>query len=240
MESSTFDKLPSVQGLKQHYENFTQKTHLKELLKDESRNTKLRVEHGDNLIFDATHCKIDGDGFAGLVKIAEDTKLFDKIEAMFTGQKINNTEKRSVLHVALRMNEDESLIVPDSDEGDAVKNVHAVLKRIHEFSEKIRTNELKGYSGKALKNTLVIGIGGSYLGPEFVFEALRTDKESSQAAQGRRLKFLANVDPIDFARAFTDDFDVEETLVVVNSKTFTTAETMLNANTVRHYIIEHY
>jgi glucose-6-phosphate isomerase len=159
---------------------------------------------------------------------------------MFSGKKINNTEGRSVLHVALRMNEDESLIVPDSTEGDAVKNVHAVLKRIHGFSEKIRSEELKGFSGKALKNTLVIGIGGSYLGPEFVFEALKTDESSSKAASGRRLKFLANVDPIDFARAFSDDFDVEETLVVVNSKTFTTAETILNAKTVRNYLINHY
>lgn len=240
MESSTFDKLPAVQSLKQHYEHVTQKAHLKELLKDEKRNARLRVEHGDNLIFDATHCKIDSEGFSGLIKVAEETRLFEKIEAMFTGKKINNTEKRSVLHVALRMNEDESLIVPDSDEGDAVKNVHAVLKRIHEFSEKIRSEQLKGYSGKALKNTLVIGIGGSYLGPEFVFEALKTDKESSKGAQGRKLKFLANVDPIDFARAFTDEFDIDETLVVVNSKTFTTAETMLNAKTVRHHIIQHY
>jgi glucose-6-phosphate isomerase len=145
-----------------------------------------------------------------------------------------------VLHVALRMNEDESLIVPDSTEEDAVKNVHAVLKRIHAFSEKIRSEELKGYSGKALRNTLVIGIGGSYLGPEFVFEALKTDKESSKAAAGRKLKFLANVDPIDFARAFTDDFDIEETLVVINSKTFTTAETILNAKTVRNHLITYY
>jgi len=159
---------------------------------------------------------------------------------MFRGDKINNTEKRSVLHVALRMREDESLVVPESDEGDAVKNVHAVLKRIHEFSEKVRVGALKGYSGHVLKNTLVIGIGGSYLGPEFVFEALKTDKQSSKGAQGRRLKFLANVDPIDFARAFSEDFNIEDTLVVINSKTFTTAETMLNAKTVRNHIIQHY
>lgn len=213
---------------------------MRELLKDEARNAQLYVEHAGKIVFDATHCKIDQDGFNALVKVAEETHLFDKIEAMFSGKKINNTEGRSVLHVALRMNEDESLIVPDSTEGDAVKNVHAVLKRIHGFSEKIRSEELKGFSGKALKNTLVIGIGGSYLGPEFVFEALKTDKSSSKAASGRRLKFLANVDPIDFARAFSDDFDVEETLVVVNSKTFTTAETILNAKTVRNYLINHY
>lgn len=130
-------------------------------------------------------------------------------------------------------------MVPDSDEGDAVKNVHAVLKRISAFSEKIRSEELRGFSDKALRNTLIIGIGGSYLGPEFVFEALKTDGSSRKGAEGRKLKFLANVDPIDFNRAM-EDLDIEETLVVINSKTFTTAETMLNARTVRNFIIDHY
>ena len=157
---------------------------------------------------------------------------------MFNGVKINNTEKRSVLHVALRMNETESLVV-DETEGDVVKNVHGVLKRINEFSKKIRLGEQRGYSGKQLKNTLAIGIGGSYLGPEFVFEALKTDQTSRKGAEGRNLKFLANVDPIDFARAM-EGFDIEETLVVIVSKTFTTAETMLNARTVRSFIIDHY
>lgn len=110
---------------------------------------------------------------------------------------------------------------------------------MRDFSVKVRAGEERGFSGKLLTNTLVIGIGGSYLGPEFVFEALKTDDASSKAAEGRKLRFLANVDPIDFARAM-DGFDIEETLVVINSKTFTTAETMLNARTVRNYIIDHY
>jgi len=143
------------------------------------------------------------------------------------------------LHVALRMREDESLIVPESTEGDAVKNVHEVLNRIKTFSERVRSGELRGYSGKPLKNTLILGIGGSYLGPEFVFEALRQDSSSKKGAEGRILKFLANVDPIDFHRAI-EGLDIEETLVVINSKTFTTAETILNAVTVRDHIINHY
>lgn len=106
------------------------------------------------------------------------------------------------------MREDESLIVPDSDEGDAVKNVHEVLNRIKDFSNKLRSGEIKGYSGKDLRNVLVLGIGGSYLGPEFVFEALRQDKESKVSAEGRKLKFLANVDPIDFQRAI-QELDIE-------------------------------
>ena len=137
------------------------------------------------------------------------------------------------------MREDESLVVPDSDEGDAVKNVHAVLKRIKAFTEQVRSGQVKGYSGKTLDHTLAIGIGGSYLGPEFVFEAMKQDENCKQAAEGKKLRFLANVDPIDFHRAMME-INIEETLVVIVSKTFTTAETMLNAKTVRNYIIEHY
>ena len=158
---------------------------------------------------------------------------------MFAGKRINNSENRSVLHVALRMRPDESLVVEGSTEGDVVENVHEVLNRMHQFSEKVRSGQVAGYSGKPLVNTLVIGIGGSYLGPEFVFEALRQDETSKKAAEGRRLRFVANVDPIDFARAF-DGFDLEETLVVINSKTFTTAETILNAQTVKDHIINYY
>lgn len=99
----------------------------------------LRASLNDDIYLDFTHAKIDESGFKTLLKVAEDVHLHDKIEAMFTGLKINNTEKRSVLHVALRMREDETLIVPDSDEGDAVKNVHEVLKRIKEFSENVRS-----------------------------------------------------------------------------------------------------
>ena len=128
------------------------------------------------MILDFTHSKIDQQGYSKLLELAEEVKLNEKIEAMFRGEKLNNTEKRSVLHVALRMQETESLVL---EEGDVVKNVHAVLNRIEEFSFKVRDNQVKGYSGKSLVNTLVIGIGGSYLGPEFVFEALRTDPASA-------------------------------------------------------------
>ena len=177
-QTTTFDKLPAVAGLKQHFASVTSGTHLRELLGQESRNTHLRVplvtNGKEDCIFDFTHAKIDAEGFEKLLKVADDSKLSEKISSMFNGVKINNTEKRSVLHVALRMNETESLVV-DETEGDVVKNVHGVLKRINEFSKKIRLGEQRGYSGKLLKNTLAIGIGGSYLGPEFVFEALKTD-----------------------------------------------------------------
>ena len=127
--------------MKQHFTATTSNTHLRELLSNDARNASLRVglpneknPSKDDLIFDFTHAKIDQEGYNALLKVADESHLFEKIEQMFKGVKINNTEKRSVLHVALRMRESESLIVPDSDEGDAVKNVHAVLKRINDFS----------------------------------------------------------------------------------------------------------
>lgn len=106
---------------------------------------------------------------------AEEAKLAERIEAMFKGEKINTTEKRAVLHVALRMSRDQ--VVEVDGEGDVVKAVWEVRDKIEQFSEKVRSGEFKGYTGKDLVNTIVIGIGGSYLGPEFVFEAMKFDKD---------------------------------------------------------------
>ena len=133
--AKTFDELPSVKALKEHFDNITNKKHLRDLLNQESRNQKLRVEHEDKFIADFTHAKIDEEGFAKLLAVAEEARLSEKIQAMFAGQKINNTEKRSVLHVALRMMESQQLVVPESSEGDAVKNVHAILQRMKAFSD---------------------------------------------------------------------------------------------------------
>lgn len=154
---------------------------------------------------------------------------------MFSGEVINTTEKRQVLHVALRMGEDQTV----NKSPNAVKEVHEVLNRIKCFSEQVRKGEIKGYSGKPLTNILAIGIGGSFLGPEFVFESLKFDTKCREASQNFKLRFLANVDPVDFNRAI-QGLDIEETLVVIVSKTFTTAETMLNAKTVKEHIMNHY
>jgi len=155
---------------------------------------------------------------------------------MTAGKKINTTENRSVLHQGLRMPKDEQLTAGDQN---VTKDVHEVLDRIKGFSDKVRSGEFKGHSGKALKNIVAIGIGGSYLGPEFVYEALRLEPKCHEASNGRTLRFLANVDPNDFHRA-TQGLDVEETLFVIISKTFTTAETMLNSRSCRSHILEHY
>ncbi|EGR29374.1 hypothetical protein IMG5_157010 [Ichthyophthirius multifiliis] len=153
---------------------------------------------------------------------------------MFTGEKINTTEKRSVLHTALRAQKDQNIIVEGKN---IVQEVHQVLENIEKFVSKLRSGELKGLRGKNIKNIVVIGIGGSYLSIEYVYQALRTNPESQKKSQGRKLIFLANVDPIDFARAI-EDINSEETMFVINSKTFTTAETMLNARTCRNWLVE--
>ena len=116
--------------------------------------------------------------------------------------------------------------------------VHKVIDQINEFAGRVRSGAWKGATGKALSTVVCIGIGGSFLGPEFVFEALRTDAKASKAATGHRLRFLANVDPVDVARAL-EGCDAESTLVVVVSKTFTTAETMLNARTCKKWLLDH-
>jgi glucose-6-phosphate isomerase len=115
-----------------------------------------------------------------------------------------------------------------------VTDVHKVLSRIEDFTKKIHSNEIKGFSGKSLKNYVVIGIGGSYLSIEFVYEAIRSSRPS--AAKDGKLKFVANVDPVDFKRA-VEGLNAEETLFIINSKTFTTAETMLNAATCRNWLL---
>lgn len=160
--------------------------------------------------------------------------LEDKRAAMASGAHVNNTENRAVMHIALRAPSNATIMV---DGQNVVPDVHAVLGKIKSFSERVRRGEWVGATGKPLTTVLSIGIGGSYLGPEFVFEALKTDPDASNQATGRSLRFLANVDPTDVARALAD-LDASTTLIVVVSKTFTTAETMLNARTIKSWLLE--
>lgn len=238
MESaaSRFNDRESVTRLKHFHDNFITSTHLRELLADEERNNALVLE-AEGIVLDFTHVKINKDTLDALVEAGQEAELTQKISAMFRGDKINSTEKRAVLHAALRMGKDETLEV--AGEGDVVKAVWEVREKIQNFSQRVRTGDFKGYTGKDLTNVVVIGIGGSYLGPEFVYEALRYDDKCYEAAKGRNLRFLANVDPTDFKRSI-EGLDLEETLFIINSKTFTTAETMLNARTVATKIVEHY
>jgi glucose-6-phosphate isomerase len=153
---------------------------------------------------------------------------------MGAGERINTTEDRAVMHMALRAPADKELKV---DGENVVPAVHSVLNHIKDFTDSVRNGAWMGATGKPLTTVISVGIGGSYLGPEFVFEALRADKVAGAAASGRELRFLANVDPVDVSRAI-EGADPETTLVVIVSKTFTTAETMLNARTLRAWLLK--
>jgi len=170
-----------------------------------------------------------------LLDLAEKAGLKDNINSMFSGEHINSTEDRAVLHVALRAARETSI----ADNGqDVVPEVWKVLDKIKAFSDKIRCGDLTGVAGKPLTNVVAIGIGGSYLGPAFIHTALATDPAAMTAAAHRRLIFLANVDPVDAVGAL-HGLDPETTLAIIVSKTFTTAETMRNARTVRAWLTAH-
>ncbi|CAN6454294.1 unnamed protein product [Victoria cruziana] len=216
--------------LKGHVEAIS-KTHLRDLMKDSDRCGSMLVDV-DEIRLDYSRQRVTRETMEKLCNLAEAANLKGKILDMFSGQKINATENRSVLHVALRSPRDAVIC---SDGKNVMPEVWSVLDKISEFSERIRSGSWVGVTGKPLKDAISVGIGGSYLGPLFVHTALQTEPDAMACAKGRQLRFLANVDPIDVARSIAG-LDPETTLVVVVSKTFTTAETMLNARTLREWI----
>eukprot|EP00793_Prasinoderma_coloniale_P001259 PRCOL_00005031-RA len=242
-------------ALVRHVEE-TKDLHLRDLLADEERCASMmkacatRDEVTDDgyspsIVLDYSRNNVTQETMRLLFALAEKAQLRDKIDAMLGGEKINVTEDRAVLHTATRAPADAIIEV---DGRNVVPDVHDVLAKIKDFSERVRNGEFRGSTGKTLKDVVVIGIGGSYLGPAFVHTALKNGTHRMPesrpdlpyvapklAAKGRTLHFLANVDPIDVADAL-EGLDQERTLVVVVSKTFTTAETMLNARTVRTWI----
>jgi len=205
--------------------------HLRDLMQDEERCTGMTAEF-DDILLDYSRQKMTLEIRDKLFELAKYVNLENRIEAMATGKFINKTENRAVMHIALRAPAGEQIMVAGKD---VVPEVHEVLDRIYAFADKVRSGEHAGATGKKLVNVVSIGIGGSYLGPEFVYEAMRTDSACAEAAEGRSLRFLANVDPVDVSRALSG-LDPEETLVIVVSKTFTTAETMLNARTLKRWL----
>jgi len=208
-------------------------THLRELLKDQERCDSMFAVH-DGVYLDYSRQRVTLDTMKFLYDLADKQDLKGKMNAMVSGEKINFTEDRAVLHTALRAGREEmgSIVV---DGMDVVREVHEVLDQIREFTDGVRSGKLRGYTGKRLRNIVSVGIGGSYLGPEFLHECLKTEPEGINAALGYSLRFLSNVDPVDVERTCAD-LDPEETLIVVVSKTFTTAETMLNARTMRQWL----
>jgi len=230
-------------ALKEH-STAVNKLHLRDLLSSDNaseRNKALTVQLDEekdvsSIRLDCTRQRATAETVKLLTELATKCNMKSKIESMFNGERINKTEDRSVLHIALRAGKDEKIEV---DGVNVVEQVHAVLDKIKAFSEKVRSGEWKGFTGKAIENVISIGIGGSYLGAEFVFEALKTDPTARKNATGRQLRFFANIDPIGFARA-TSGLDPETTLCIVVSKTFTTRETMLNAELIREWLLLHY
>lgn len=222
LATKSFGQLKQQQGLKHN---------LRELVKDEARNDRMYTEF-NGVCMDFSRQLLDKAGLDSLLELAKERKVVDKVQQMFQGEKINSTEKRSVLHVALRMPKGKQLKVGGED---VVAEVHKVLHQIKDFSNKIRNGTLKGATGETLTNLICVGIGGSYLGSEFLVESLKTEPTAARNAEGRNIRFLANVDPIDVARA-TSGLCPTKTLVVIISKTFTTAETMLNAKSLRQWL----
>ncbi len=204
--------------------------HLRDLFAaDPGRGERLTAEAaGTGIFLDYSKNRITDDTLALLFQLASESGLPERIEAMFTGEHINTTEDRAVLHVALRMPKGTSLVV---DGADVVEEVHEVLDRMADFATKIRSGEWLGFTGKPIKAVINIGIGGSDLGPVMAYEALRHYSD-----RDRTFRFVSNVDPTDFAEA-TRDLDPAQTLFIVSSKTFTTLETLSNARSARDWIV---
>jgi glucose-6-phosphate isomerase len=200
--------------------------HLRELFaRDPARGERMTAEAA-GVFLDYSKNRVDDETLRLLIELAEQSGLRERIDAMFRGEKINVTEKRAVLHVALRAPKGASIMVDDKN---VVPEVHRVLDKMAAFADRIRSGEWKGHTGKRIRNIINIGIGGSDLGPVMAYEALRYYSERAMT-----FRFVSNVDGTDFAEA-TRDLDAAETLFIVSSKTFTTLETMTNAQSARDW-----
>jgi glucose-6-phosphate isomerase len=203
-------------------------THLRTLFADDpARGERLTLE-AVGLYFDYSKHRITDETVRLLLQLAEESGLRGRIDAMFSGQKINTSEDRAVLHVALRAPRDAAIVV---DGENVVPAVHEVLDRMSAFADRIRSGDWRGHTGKRIRNVVNIGIGGSDLGPVMAYEALRAYSERDMT-----FRFVSNVDPTDFVEA-TRDLNPEETLFIISSKTFTTLETITNAKAARSWLL---
>jgi glucose-6-phosphate isomerase len=220
-------RTPAWAALQQHHESIGG-MHLRELFDaDPERGERLTAD-GAGLHLDFSKNRATEETVGLLADLARERGMPERRDAMFRGERINTTEDRAVLHVALRMPEGRSLVV---DGVDVVREVHEVLGRMASFCERLRSGEWRGHTGRPIRSVINIGIGGSDLGPVMAYEALRyySDREMT-------FRFVSNVDGTDFAEK-TRDLDPEETLFIVSSKTFTTLETMTNARTAREWLL---
>src|SRR5437868_10546186 len=218
---------PAWKALRTHYD-FVRTLSLRRLFTgDPERGRRLALD-GAGFYFDYSKNLVTDETLKLLVKLAEESDLRSRIEAMFRGDKINVTENRSVLHVVLRAPRGESILV---DGENVVTQVYEVLDKMSTFANRVRDGEWKGYTGKRIRNIINIGIGGSDLGPVMAYEALKYYSDRSIT-----FRFVSNVDGTDFVEA-TRDRDPADTLFIVSSKTFTTLETMTNARTARAWML---
>jgi glucose-6-phosphate isomerase len=225
---TSLQQLPAWRALAEHSQEIA-KLHLRDLFaNDPARGGKLTAE-GVGLFLDYSKNRVTETTWKLLRQLAEESGLRDRIGAMFRGDKINITENRAVLHVALRAPKNATILV---DGKNVVPGVHDVLDKMAAFSDRVRSGEWVGHTGKRMRNVINIGIGGSDLGPVMAYEALRhyTDRNL-------QFRFVSNIDGADFVEA-TRDLDPAETLFIVSSKTFTTLETMTNALTAREWLLK--
>jgi glucose-6-phosphate isomerase len=205
-----------------------QNLHLRELFAEDSKRGERLTTEAIGLFLDYSKNRLTDDTLKLLLELAEESRLRGKIDAMFSGEKINITENRAVLHTALRASKDATILV---DGKNVVTEVHVVLDKMASFSNRVRSGEWKGQTGKRIKNVINVGIGGSDLGPVMAYEALKHYSERSLT-----FRFVSNVDGIDFVEA-THGLDPAETLFIISSKTFTTLETMTNAQSARDWLL---
>src|SRR4051812_14835385 len=220
-DTPALTRRPAWQALAAHHAELRQ-MHLRDLFAADAGRGERFVAEGAGLYLDYSKHRVTGETLQLLLQLAGECDLRGRIDAMFRGEKINTTENRAVLHVALRAPRDASIVV---DGENVVPQVHEVLDRMSAFAERVRGGEWQGHTGRRIRNVVNIGIGGSDLGPVMAYEALRHFSERSLT-----FRFVSNVDGTDFVEA-TRDLDPAETLFVVASKTFTTLETMTNART---------
>jgi glucose-6-phosphate isomerase len=226
--NQTTTRLNAWKSLAAHSKEI-KKLHLRELFaEDDKRGERFTVEAA-GLFLDYSKNRLTDKTLKLLLQLAKESHWREKIDAMFSGEKINLTENRAVLHVALRAPKDATILV---DGKNVVPEVHTVLDRMAGFSNRLRRGEWKGHTGKRIRNVINIGIGGSDLGPVMAYEALRHYSERSLT-----FHFVSNVDGIDFVEA-VHGLDPAETLFIVSSKTFTTLETMTNAQTARDWLLK--
>ncbi len=218
---------PAWTALERHHEQIRD-VNLRDLFADDPGRGERMTAQAAGLYLDYSKNRVTDETIGLLVALAEQSGLAERIEMMFRGDRINVSENRSVLHVALRMPKGASLLV---DGVDVVADVHEVLDRMASFSERVRSGEWKGHTGKAIRNVINIGIGGSDLGPVMAYEALR-----HYSRREMTFRFVSNVDSTDFVEA-TRDLSADETLFIVSSKTFTTLETMTNAHSAREWML---